>query len=402
MSEPTSALSVKELVIMVGEFLGIGYYGVAGDEECTVPVNQHDLTVCLNLVNRGVRMFIADAPVNGWNWQKRIMTVGLKVMTDSTATGGTATTLVDSGLASTYANDYYKDCILEITDGTGEGEHALVTGYTGASGTFTFSALSGGSTPDTTSVFKIGHRYKLDDDFGGSPTGDITYVRDTNHTRNLSWSNETEIRQRSQICVSTTYPSLAAVRPYGDRQYEMLVFPDPSTADLVQFPYRKYFDKFQIASGEATGGTATTLIDTSRSEIDDYFNGWLLTVISGTGKTETATITDYDAGTNTFTFTALSGSSTPDTTTKYVVEPVIKTHPAGYQFDNTIISACLARTEMEREDVQAGWVQMYKQSDLLAAHAHDKQLAPRNLGYCGDGMRHRQERTQLDVTYDTP
>jgi len=68
-------------------------------------------------------------------------------------------------------------------------------------------------------------------------------------------------------------------------------------------------------------------------------------------------------------------SSTPDATTRYVVEPVIKTHPAGYQYDNTIISACLARAEMEREDVQAGWVSMYKQSDLAAAYAHRVVLA---------------------------
>ena len=405
MAEPTSSLTVRELVKITAEFLGIGYYGIEGDEVAMCPVNNHDLDVCTRIVNNAIRMFIADVPpppATGWNWQKRIMTVGLKVMTSSTATGGTATTLVDSGLASTYANDYYKDCILEIIEGTGEGEYALVTGYTGADGTFAFSVLSGGSTPDTTSEFKIGHRYKLADDFGGSPTGPIAYVRDTNHTRSLGWSNEAEIRQQSQISVSTTYPYLAAVRPYGDRQFELIMFPDPSVADLVQFPYRKYFNKFQIASGEATGGTATTLIDTSRSEIDDYFNGWLLTVISGTGKTETATVTDYDAGTGTSTFTALSGGSTPDSTTKYVLEPITKTHPAGYQFDNTVISACLARAEMEREDVQAGWVQTYKQSDLPAAHNHDKQLAPRSLGYCGDGVRHRQGRIWNNVTYNTP
>jgi hypothetical protein len=405
MAEPTSALTIRDLVKSVSEFLGIGYYGVDGDETAMCPVNEHDLDVCTRIVNNAIRMFIADTPpppATGWNWQKRIMTIGLRVMTDSTATGGTATTLVDSGLASTYANDYYKDCILEITDGTGEGEHALITGYTGATGTFTFSALSNDSTPDTTSIYKIGHRYKLADNFGGSPTGDITYVRDTNHTRNLDWSSEAEIRQQSQICVSTTYPSLAAIRPYGNRQYEMLVFPDPSTADLVQFPYRKYFDKLQLAGGEATGGSATTLIDTSRSEVDDYFNGWLLTIISGTGKTETATITDYAAATDTFTFTALSGGSTPDATTKYIIESVTKTHPAGYQFDNAVISACFARAEMEREDVQAGWTQMYKQVDLPAAHILDKQLAPRKLGYCGSGMRYRQERTQKDITYDTP
>lgn len=402
MAEPTSKMTIKELVTAIAERIGIGFYGTAGDESVMCPVNSHDLDVCLRLANNAVRMFIADAPLTGWNWPKRIMTVGLKVMTTGTASGGTATTLVYATLAGTYANDYYKECIIEITDGTGEGEYALITGYTGASGTFTFSALSSGSTPDDTSVFKIGHRYKLADDFGGSPTGPITYVRDTNHTRSLGWSNEAEIRQQGQISVFTTYPYLAAIRPYGDRQFELLIFPDPSVADLVQFPYRKYFDKFQIASGEATGGTAVTLVDGSRNEINDYFNEWLLTIISGTGKTETATITDYTAATGTFTFAALSGGSTPDATSRYVVEPVIKTHPAGYQFDNVILSACFARAEMEQEDIQAGWVQMYKQTDLPAAHNHDKKLTPRSLGYCGDGTRSKQGRIWKTVTYDTP
>lgn len=402
MAEPTTALTTKTLVKTVAEFIGIGFYGTNGDEEVQCPVNAHDLDVCTRIVNNGIRMFVADSPPSGWNWQKRLMTVGLKIMTDSTATGGTATTLVDSGLAATYANDYYNNCIIEVTEGTGEGEYALITDYTGATGTFTFDALSGGSTPDTTSEFKVGHRYKLDDDFGGSPSGPITYVRDTNHTREFSWGSEAEIRERSQINVSTGYPYLAAIRPYGARQFELIVFPDPSTADLVQFPYRKYFDGLQLAGGEATGGTAATLLDSSRSEINDYFKGWLLTIISGVGKTETATITGYTAATGTFAFTALSGGSTPTTTTRYVVEPVTRTHPAGYQFDNTIVSACLARAEMEREDVQAGWVQMYKSSDLPAAHSHDRRMAPRSLGYCGNGRRYSTERTQQNVSYDTP
>jgi len=57
---------------------------------------------------------------------------------------------------------------------------------------------------------------------------------------------------------------------------------------------------------------------------------------------------------------------------------------------------------MEREDVQAGWVSMYKQSDLAAAYAHDRQLTPRSLGYCGNGRTYARERTQQNVTYDTP
>jgi len=93
MAEPTTALTTRTLVKTVAEFIGVGFYGTNGDEEVQCPVDSHDLDVCVRLVNNAIRMLISDAPPNGWNWQKRLMTVGLRVMTDSTATGGTAVTL---------------------------------------------------------------------------------------------------------------------------------------------------------------------------------------------------------------------------------------------------------------------------------------------------------------------
>lgn len=72
-------------------------------------------------------------------------------------------------------------------------------------------------------------------------------------------------------------------------------------------------------SGIATGGTATSLLDSTRSEAEDYFNDWTLTVISGTGVDETATITNYISATGAFEFAALSGGSIPNTTSRYIV-----------------------------------------------------------------------------------
>ena len=77
-------------------------------------------------------------------------------------------------------------------------------------------------------------------------------------------------------------------------------------------------------SGIATGGTATSLLDSTRSEANDHFNDWTLTVISGTGVDETATVTNYVGATGAFEFTALSGGSTPDTTSRYVVAKMAK------------------------------------------------------------------------------
>jgi hypothetical protein len=54
-----------------------------------------------------------------------------------TATGGSDTTLVDDSLANLYPDDYYNGQIIKVMDGTGKNGNAIVTDYTGVTGTFT-------------------------------------------------------------------------------------------------------------------------------------------------------------------------------------------------------------------------------------------------------------------------
>lgn len=56
--------------------------------------------------------------------------------TDSTATGGTTTTLVDTGL-STSSDDYWNGAMLYVYDGTNKGCVRTVSDYTGSSDTLT-------------------------------------------------------------------------------------------------------------------------------------------------------------------------------------------------------------------------------------------------------------------------
>lgn len=89
-----------------------------------------------------------------------------------TATAGTAASLTDSSLEDDYVDDYFNGWVIEILSGTGAGEWAVVTDYTGATGKFDFTALSGGSTPDTTSVYSV-HvlRFTLTADEESGPHG---------------------------------------------------------------------------------------------------------------------------------------------------------------------------------------------------------------------------------------
>jgi len=72
-----------------------------------------------------------------------------------TAASGTSTSLTDSNIAGTYTDDYFNGKVLKVTGGTGIYETATITDYDGTLGKFIFSALSGGSTPDATTVYSV-------------------------------------------------------------------------------------------------------------------------------------------------------------------------------------------------------------------------------------------------------
>ena len=173
-------------------------------------------------------------------------------------------------------------------------------------------------------------------------------------------------------------------------------------ADALLVPYTSRFNAMDCETGIATAGSDTSLTDSGRGEADDYFNGWILTVIAGTGLGETATIDD-DFASGVFNFTALSGGSTPDTTTVYYVEPASNLHPAGFRFDNYIKSACYAEVEKQIAEINEGAVELFYKVDLPAAHRIDglsrpRRLRSKRLRY-RSGYPHRH-RTWHNVTTD--
>lgn len=398
MAEPSRALTFYDLIVDVAEELHVADYRSNGT--IIMPKDQFNFELCKRMVNDGIGMFMDDAPEKGWRWMRRLATVTFAVTYTGTATAGAATSLTDSSIADSYADDFFNGYSIYIESGTGVGESATVTDYTGSTGKFEFTALSGGSTPDTTSKYSIakstsaingdGSRYKLPANFGGTVDGDIEYVKDSNRGSVIEWRDESFIRARRSVTLNTGYPLFAAIRPYeptdenltSTRQWEIIFDPRPNSIDSIQFPYTLHFDKMLMEMGTADSGGATTLVDGDRWEADDYFNGWILTVRDGTGRGETATITDYAGGTGTFTFTALSGGSTPDTTTVYTVEPASNLHPAGHQFDEVIRAACKAYAEIDQQDemMDTHNNEIYHKKVLPNAFKKDKRSAPRKLG----------------------
>jgi hypothetical protein len=407
MAEPTSVLTFEDLIISVAEAAGIAAY-LPNPNIAIVPIDEYDFDKCKRVVNAGIAQFIADAPDVGWRWSKRLYELTFAPAYSGMADDGEATSLTDDDIAGTYDDDYFNGFTLKITDGTGEGETATVTDYDGTLGKFTFSALSGGSTPDTTSEYRICRstsvidadpaRYLLSQDFGFA-IGKPSYAASTNHGQKIDWDDEYVIRRLRENSISTGYPSRAAIRPYTHssnmRRFELIVDPQPTAADTIIFPYEVGFDKLLMEHGIATAGSETTLTDSNRYEADGYFNGWVLKIIYGTGIGQTATITDYASGV--FTFTALSGGPTPDDTSRYIVQPAQNLHPAGYRFDTAVKWACLAEAELQFKDMESiGAVQMYNEKFLPKAYQIDARSAPRKIS----GSQTVRERTWKNVEYN--
>ena len=418
MAEPTSAYSLYDLLLRVAVAGGVAYYGSTGQERAMIPVDTHEFNKCLRIVNDGIKMFITDAPPNGWRWVNRQMEVLLAPSYTGTATAGAATTLTDSGIAATYDDDYFNTFTIGITAGTGVGETAVVTDYDGTLGKFTFAALSGGSTPDTTSEYRISRstavinadpaRYLLDQAFAGEVTGDITFVANTNNGGRLDWISESFIRRQREMSVATGTPIYAAVRPNStNRRWELIIDPAPTAADTLVFPYRTGFNALDALSGTATAGAATSLTDTGLIDLypDDYFNGDTIYVIDGTGQNSRAVVTDYVGATGVFTVAdwlslgdVAGGTDAGEGSIYYVCDE--NKHPAGMQFDEAVLSACLAKAEMEFEDLNLGYVAKYHEKDIKRAWEADVRSAPRTLGPMLSRHSIGSRRDRYDVSYE--
>ena len=100
----------------------------------------------------------ADNPTAGITYGKvydnpfNIYRCSFADQTDSTATGGTTTTLIDTGL-TTSTNDVWNGALLYVYAGTNAGCIRTVTDYDGSSDTLTFQAMP--AACDTTSKYII-------------------------------------------------------------------------------------------------------------------------------------------------------------------------------------------------------------------------------------------------------
>lgn len=348
MAESSASLTFRDLLLIVAEYYGVASYNSTTGIPYIPADNPFNFRECKKIINEAMRMFMSRPPASGkWNWTHRMETVTF--------------------------------------DPTG----------------------AGGSNISTDAA-----RYMLSDGCS-QPVGGISYVASSGHNTRIEWCDASRILRNRSSSIQTGYPTLAAIRPYqptaaalgSSRKWEIIFDPSPSAIDSVEFKHVLTFDKMDIEGGTATGGAATTLTDTSRTEADDYFNTWIIRIISGTGVGSYAAVTDYDKTTGVFTVAdwlnsdGTAGGTDPTTGSIYVVEPAGNLHPAGAQFDQAIKVACLATCEMEAEDAELGnkYIRYFNDTALPDAYRIDANSAPRTLGNVLD--RRPRLRRWENVTY---
>ena len=423
MADPTGSYTFQDLILRVATAAGIAYHGTTGQRKSMIPVHEEYLfDLCKRVVNDGIKMFIAAAPYpGGWRWMRRLYELTFSsCQVEGTADAASATSLTDVTLKTDYTVDnQLTDYYIYITAGTGKGSNAKITVYDCAAGKIyvaawlTIDGLSGGTTPvvgdsySITSVHTIEgdkSRYALPDNFGRC-IGKITYKKDSGRGCFGGWADESQLRVNKEVSETDSYPVYASIRAYRDRKWEIVFDPSPSAADTVVIPYETGFNELQLMGGLATAAATTTLTDSAIINLysDDTFNEWNIYIIDYTGRGSYGIVTDYVGSTGVFTIAAgwlapdgVTVGITPAATSAYYLEPVGNKHPAGWQFDNVVLAACLAQAQLQIENMKGDYLNKFLNLDLVAARLQDLRSAPLKLMSNVDRSDYERRK---DVTY---
>ena len=215
--------------------------------------------------------------MNGQEGDVNVLQTWLNAGVASTADSGTTTTAVDSALSG-FADGAFVGGIISFNSGTNDRRSAIITTFD--QGTTTLTFLPALADAVTTEKFSI--------------------VAGMGHANVEAWKG-------------------TAVSDAGGAGYPDVNVARIGTSINPATVLSTWLN--EGLSGVSDSGTTTTLVDSAVTDADDRWNGGLLVICNGTNNGYSALITDWDNGTNTFTFTpALPNAMT---TEGYVVVPGI-------------------------------------------------------------------------------
>lgn len=248
-TEATSALTFGDLIKEVARSIGVGYYGVLGDEALQVPVNAYDLDETSRLVNNGIRMFIADSPPGGWRWMRPVGTFVLwpdiTVATSIPVTAGPYDTLNDQTELIAVSAVFY-ETMEEKTLAIDGGGSYVVKRIADSQRVYVYGDASG-EVAGASWTMTTGGNFTLPRSFGGQVNGEITFAMGTDRGIYISWVDEVVIREwRSNLQNDSGTPIWAAIRPFqgtdARRRWQLVIYPSPDEVLSVAFPYTIQFD----------------------------------------------------------------------------------------------------------------------------------------------------------------
>lgn len=234
-------------------------------------------------------------------------------------------------------DDFYKDCWLYITGGTGAGQVRRIHSYTGSS-KLCGIAPSWATTPSGTSVFVVLPITGIPAGYQGIQA--TSFVADAIDSGALAASAVTEIQ--SGLATATALNTvddfldteIAAIKAKTDNlpASPAAVSDIPTAAvvadavwDEAQSGHTTSGTFGQVAqavrTGTAQAGAAGTVtLDASASATDDFYNGQIIFITAGTGAGQSRRITDYVGSTKVATIQP-NWVTNPGATSVFVITP---------------------------------------------------------------------------------
>jgi hypothetical protein len=404
MTEPNAALTYGDLILAVAERLGVAFYGANGDQAAQIPdaaTMPYELDRCKRFVQDGIRMFMADAPPNGWRWQRPLAEIDLwQEKGIAMPPGSAGPNLVTSAHLAGTTHVYATSSVFNPSD------VGLVLAVRSA-GLFTIAAYVSTTevtlTPGTDWSWQGGNTFVMTDPTG-APTMTIAY-------NGVGTNLSTITADPGTFYPSTEGKTLFVTDLTSGSAVTLLTYLSNATMEITDTAG---------AIATAWGASARTFNLSSQGiyALPQNFGGEVageITYQAGSNRGVPINwISELEIRRLRENWNSVSGNPYyaavrrnndtqrrwdlviyPNTGGTYRVEfPFIiyfdkisaltDMHVAGFQHDEAVKAAAMAQAELQGEDVMAGSMQYYRTVALPNSYRVDGRSAARRLGYCGN------------------
>jgi hypothetical protein len=390
-SEPTAALTYGDLIIAVAEQLGVASYGTAGTDPAAVPTGSYELDRCKRFVQDGIRMFMADAPPNGWRWQRPLAEIDLWPEKGIAMPPGSA----GPNLVTSAYDGVSKTVITATSAWFNASQVGLVIAVQNT-GLFTITDfVTSTSVKVAGNVAWLGGHTFLVQDPTGAPTmtssyaagPDLTTITATAGTFYPSTEGKTLFMTDVAAAITLlTYLTDSTMTATGDVHWAGTKTFNLSSQGTYALPQNFGGEVAGEITYQAGSNRGVPITWTSELELRRLRENWN----SVSGNPYYAAVRRNNTDSRRWDLMVY-----PNTGGTYRVEfPFIiyfdkitgltDMHVAGFAHDESVKWAAKSQAEMQGEDAMAGATQYYRQICLPNSYKIDARSASRRLGYNGN------------------